>query len=81
MSQARIYRMLDDVRITDYGKLMVLTLAAALAATVLVFTSMTSTELTAGEADAPGRASEGFVYFPGLHVNQATESTEHVQAF
>ena len=27
------------------------------------------------------KAGTEFVYFPGLHVNQATESAEHIQAF
>jgi hypothetical protein len=32
-------------------------------------------------AAAPGTPGTEFVYFPGQYVNQATEPSEHIQAF
>ena len=81
MSQARIDRMLDDVRVRDYGKLAVLTIAAALGAVIVTFTGVTSSELAAGEGGIPARAAEAFPSFPAQYINQATEPAEHIQAF
>ena len=81
MTQARIERMLEDVRITSYGKIVVLTAAAALAAVVVTVTSLTSTELTARETETAALPGSGFVYFPSLHVIQAAGTEEHIQAF
>ena len=83
MTQARIDRMQAEVQIIDHGKLLALTVAAAAVVILLGVTGMTSPELTASEAEAETRPQAGsdFVYFPSLYVNQATEASEHVQAF
>jgi hypothetical protein len=81
MSQARIERMLNEVRITSYWKIAVLTMVAAAAAVIVGITTVTSEALTAGETEPVSQADSGFVYFPGQHVNQATEAGEHIQAF
>ena len=81
MSQARIDRMLDEVRIRNYWKIAVLTLVAAVAAVVLGITTLTSEQLTAGETGASSQATDGSVYLPGQHANQATEPSEHIQAY
>ena len=81
MSQARIERMLNEVRITSYRKIAVLTIVAAVAAVVFGIATLTSEQLTAGETESSSHPSSGFVYFPGQHVNQATEPSEHIQAF
>ena len=80
MMAARIHRMLNDVRITSYGKLVLLTLGAAAAAVVLSLSSMTGDELSAGETQAPVVGGD-FTYFPGQFVNKGTELPEHIQAF
>jgi len=81
MSQARIERMLNEVRITNYWKVAMLTIVAAVAAVVLGITTLTSETLTASETEASTPGNGGFLYFPGEHVNQATEASEHIQAF
>jgi hypothetical protein len=81
MSQERIERMVNEVRITNFWKIAVLTLVAAIAAVVVGVTSLTSEELTAGETGSSSQTGSGSVYFPGQHVNQATEPSEHIQAF
>jgi hypothetical protein len=81
MSQARIERMLDEVRITNYWKIAVLTLVAAVAAVVLGITTLTSEQLTAGETESSSQTGSEFVYFPSQYINQATEPSEHVHAF
>ena len=81
MAQSRIERMLNEVRITSYGKLAVVTIAAAFIAAFVAMTSMTSGELTAGEPAVAPAASEDFVYFPNQYVNKGTEPTEHIQAY
>ena len=81
MSQARIERMLNEVRVTNYRKIAVLTIVAAVAAVVLGITTLTSEQLTAGETESPSETSSGFVYFPSQHTNQATEPSEHVNSF
>jgi len=58
-----------------------LTVAAAAVVILLGVTGMTSPELTASEAETRPQAGSDFVYFPSLYVNQATEASEHVQAF
>jgi hypothetical protein len=90
MAQSRIERNLNEVQITNHGKLAVLTLVAATAAVIVTVTSMTSGELTAAEravlpqtaATAPSlQAGSSFGYFPAQYANQATEASEHIQAF
>jgi hypothetical protein len=81
MTQARIDRMQAEVQIIDHGKLLALTVAAAAVVILLGVTGMTSPELTASEAETRPQAGSDFVYFPSLYVNQATEASEHVQAF
>lgn len=81
MAQSRIERMLNEVRITSYGKLAILTIVAAVAGLFLAVTSLTSGELSAGEAESPPYQSGNFTYFPSQYVNQATEPSEHIQAF
>lgn len=81
MPKSRIERMLKDVRITSYGKLAVLTIAAAVAAIFIAVTSLTSGELTASETAAPLQADSDFVYFPGQYVNKATGPSEYIQPF
>jgi hypothetical protein len=75
--------MLNEVGITNHGKLAVLTIAAASAAAIVAVTSMTSSELTAAGRDTALalETSNSFSYFPGQYVNQATEASAHVQAF
>ena len=88
MEQPRIERMLNDVRITNYGKLAVLTIAAVLVVVIVALTSVTSSELTAGDRtqlpqtdSAPGsQTGNSSSYFPGQYVNQATEPSEHIPA-
>jgi hypothetical protein len=48
MSQSRIDRMLNDVRITSHGKLVILTVAGTLAVAAVAVTSLLSREPTAG---------------------------------
>ena len=81
MSQARIERMLNEVRITSYRKIAVLTIVAAVAAVVLGITTLTSEQLTAGGTEASAQTESGFVYFPGQYINQATESSDQIQSF
>ena len=89
MAQSRIERMLNEVRVTSYGKLALLTIAAAAAAAIVTVTSMTSTELPAADRagppqtaeTAPPQTGEGSSYFPAQYVNQATEASEHIQAY
>jgi hypothetical protein len=88
MAQSRIERMLKEVRITSYGKLAVLTIAAAGAAVIVTITSLTSHELTAADRAALQTAdtasplrTDSSSYFPAQYVNQATEASEHIQGF
>ena len=81
MSQARIERMLNEVRITSYRKIAVLTIVAAVAAVVLGITTLTSEQLTAGETESSPQTGSDFVYFPSQYINQATEPSEHPHAF
>ena len=81
MAQSRIERMLNEVRVTSYGKLAVLTIAAAAAAILLAVTSLTSAPLEADETTESPAASGDFTYFPGQYTNKATGSSEHIQAF
>ena len=81
MSQSRIDRMTHEVRIANYGRLAILTIAAAVVVVILSLTSMTSGEITAGETPAAPAQSESFVYFPSQYTNQATEASEHQQGF
>jgi hypothetical protein len=90
MAQSRIERMLNEVRITKYGNLAVLTIAAAAVTAIVTVTSMTSSELTAADRGGPARTGDavpslqtgnGFSYFPAQYANQATEAGEHIQAF
>ena len=81
MTQSRIERMADEVRITSYWKIAVLTIAAASAAVIIAMTTMSSTETTAGETATPPVISIDSTYFPGLYVNKATGPSEHIQAF
>ena len=83
MTQSRIERMLNEVGITNRGKLAGLTIAAAATAAIVTVTSMTSTELTAADRHTalPMQTSNGFSYFPGQYVIQATEASDHIQAF
>ncbi len=82
MTQSRIERMTNEVRITSYGKLAVLTIAAIAAVVILSIASITSGETTAGETDtAPAGEKESFTYFPGQYTNQGTAPSDHVQAF
>ena len=88
MAQPRIERMLNEVRITSYGKLAVLTIAALVVVVIVALTSMTSAELTAGDTTqlpqtdtAPAlKTGNGFSYFPEEYVNEATEPSEHIPA-
>lgn len=41
----------------------------------------TATLDSAQQESQVSNAAEQFVYFPGQYVNQATEPTEHIQAF
>jgi len=90
MAQSRIERMLNDVRIADHGKLVVLTIAAIAAAVIVAVTSITSSELTAADKAAPSQTGDtappqqmdsSSTYLPGQHMNRATEPGEHIQAF
>ena len=83
MAQSRSERMLNEVGITNRGKLAVLTIAAAAAAAIVTVTSMTSGELTAADRHAvlPPETSSSFSYFPAQYVNHAMEASEHIQAF
>ena len=81
MTQSRIERMLNEVGITNRGKLAVLTIAAAATAAIVTVTSMTSTELTAADRHTALPTETSFSYFPGQYVNHATEAGEHIQAF
>lgn len=83
MAQSRIERMLNEVGITNHGRLAVLTIAAAAAAAIVTVTSVTSSELTAAGRDTalPLATSGSFGYFPAQYANQATEASEHIQAF
>jgi len=90
MARSRIERMLNEVRITNHGKIAVLTIAAAVVAVVVGVTSLTSSELTAadttraqqtGDTAAPLQTNTGSSYFPRQHDNQAAEASEHIQAF
>ena len=83
MTQARIDRMLDDVRITiaSHGKIVVLSAAAALAAVVVAVTSIMSPELTAGETESELPPAAHFGVVPSQHVNQAAEANEQSQTF
>ena len=83
MTQSRIERKLNEVRIKSHGKLAVLTIAVAAAAAIVAVTSMTSGELTAADRNTvlPLETGIGFSYFPAQYVNQATEASELVQAF
>jgi hypothetical protein len=90
MAQSRIERKLNEVRVTDHGRLAVLSIAAAAVAAIVTVTSMTSGELTAagraglpqaGDAAPSQQTSASFAYFPAQYVNQATEASEHIQAF
>ena len=81
MSQARIERMLNEVRITSYRKIAVLTIVAAVAAVVLGITTLTSEQLTASETESSSQTGSDFVYFPSQYINQATEPSEHTHAF
>ena len=83
MAQSRIERMLNEVGVTGRGKLAVLSIVAAAAVAIVTVTTMTSSELTAADRHAalPPETSSGFSYFPAQYVNQATEASEHVQAF
>ena len=60
-------------------------LAIALAVVSLAAASGPRPEATEGQyalvAAAPSNGSSEFVYFPSQYVNQATESSEHIQAF
>ena len=89
MAQSRIERMLNEARITSHGKLAILTIAAVVVAVIVAVTSVTSGELTAGDrAQLPQTDTAPVVqtgnsasYYPGQYVNQATESSEHIQAY
>jgi|SwirhirootsSR2_FD_contig_31_16289947_length_422_multi_2_in_0_out_0_1 hypothetical protein len=81
MKQSRIERMLKEVRVNNYGKIAVLTIIAAVAAAIIGLTSMTSPELTAGQAVTPTVVISDFTYFPGQYVNKATGPSEHIQGF
>jgi len=90
MTQSRIERKLHELHLTDHGRLAVLTVAAAAVAAIVSVTTLTSGELTAADEAALPRAedtapapqtSTGFSYFPAQYVNQATEASEHIQAF
>lgn len=62
-------------------------LAVVLAVTLLAAPNWVKPDQTGSQSGAAAKpaedpnASTEFVYFPGQYVNQATESTEHVQAF
>ena len=85
MTPSRIDRMQEDVQVNQPGKLMAISLIAGLAIMFLGITTMTSQELTAGEAPAPAQAGatpgSDFVYFPGQYTSQAAEPSEHTEAF
>ena len=81
MTQSRIQRMLDEVRITSYWKIAVLTIAAASAAVIIAMTTMSSTETTAGETATPPVISIDSTIFLAGYVNKATGPSEHIQAF
>jgi hypothetical protein len=85
MTTSRIGRMRRDLLVNHPGKLMVVTVMAIAAGTLLAVTSMTSPELTASQKDLPAQAASSpatdFVYFPSQYSNQATEPSEHTQAF
>jgi len=83
MAQSRIERMMNEVGITNHGKLAVLTLVAAAVAAIVTTTTLTSGELTAADRDTALAVEtiSSTSYFPGQYVNQATEASEHIQAF
>ena len=81
MANTRIERMLDEVRVTSYWKIAVLTIAAAVAAVIIAVTSMTSGETTASQAAPPPVINVDSTYFPGQYVNKAAGPSEHIQAF
>ena len=82
MTQARIDRMQAEVQLTDHGKLLVLAVAAIIVVVLAAVTGMTSPELTASETvTSSPQATSDVSYFPALHVNQATEPSEHIQAY
>ena len=81
MALSRIERMLDEVRITSYWKIAVLTIAAAGAAVIIGITSMTSGETTAGSAATPPVVNVESTYFPSEYINKAIGPSEHIQAF
>ena len=81
MTQSRIERMVDEVRITSYWKIAVLTIAAAAVAVIMAITSMSTAETTAGETTTPPVISVDSTYLPGQYVNKATGPSEHIQAF
>ena len=81
MARSRIERMTDEVRITSYWKIAVLTIVAAVVAVIVGVTSMTSGELTASEPEAAPDKGSDFVYFPSQYVNKATEPSGQEQTF
>ena len=81
MMTSRIERMLNDIRITGYGKLALLTAAAAAAAVVVALASMTIGDFTASPPQTPVSTNGDFSYFPGQFVNKGTDVPDHVQAY
>jgi hypothetical protein len=81
MTQSRIERMVDEVRITSYWKIAVLTIAAATVAVIIAIASMSTAETTAGETATPPVITVDSNYLPGQYVNKATGPSEHIQAF
>lgn len=81
MATSRIERMLNEVRVSSYGKLLLLTVAAAVAGVIIAATNLMSGELSAGVTEAPPSRVSDTAYFPSQYPNKATEASEHIQAF
>jgi hypothetical protein len=66
----------------DYGFVILLVVALLAAATWFASREPIMQELPASIANAPPPgAGEAFHYYPGQYVNQATEASEHIQAY
>jgi hypothetical protein len=83
MSTSRFGRMQRELLVTHPGKLIAITVVAAVIGGLLAFTRMTSPELAAAPAGARAEstASAAFTYFPGQYVNQARETSDPIEAF
>jgi hypothetical protein len=85
MSTSRFGRMQRELLVTHPGKLIAITVVAAVVGGLLAFTRMTSPELAAAPAGARAESTASprvdFTYFPGQYVNQAREASDPIEAF